>query len=1505
MLLSNGIHWEKVFSIPRSLARWINAPTSGLELTYDNIARNHGGLFRGKWSLSVRSYRSTPIPKESASGGNAPMERTMCAVTMNDNVFALLEDISAPTRLESSVTRDDEKRKSLPVESHPTHYRTTYITVHPPQSLDMLLAQIRAPWKSARQASGQSTGLNPTQVPIQLSIEGSVFSIGTDWLVRAGNVFLAGGTVRGMLIEAEYLPLHVMPVQSLDGTSELLSNLLTSLLPRVPDAKTVAVTIPPGQWDEVLYTGSTIVSDLEPKTDDPVDDIVDDIYVYGHPSNHYRIGDWHGRFIRPLNQYQALYSTSQLRTSQKSLSGPLHFYQNKQLELYASRKVHPLTLRQLVFFGKSMNEERLIKSANYVRTELPVRIAHRIRDMQALPYVVVTREGVAKVYEIDQACTIISRFRRYPHINTLKENDDFCHFLRNLLDEQSVNRFVPSRHPESIFRALVGFSSSSTRPTRFIHETGHDRANPIDNHRLENIGIIYTDICLKSSIERCLSLLKLFPHTVIDSDPTFLEYGANSVEKWPELIIDGEPNTRFSYIKEHLEYIIFELLKNALRFTILHNKHSGKPMPIVRATIVAGPDDVSVRISDQGGGLYTNPHIRLPSDLFSFSHVRNAGRLDDVRLDALRGAILSPKGIKGTVHEQVELGPDRDGDANLDLQERIKFAQVPSRVGIGLPMSNVYAGYRNVILFSTNPSLMLTYSSYFGGSLQLVPMDGWGTDVYVRLPRLHLRMPDENETRAEKIGAKTKERKRGKEKAKGMVDEESKTVNDKRRENEVTEGIVDQSKNTNDILGDVTEMRLPQSKERGVVKTLREERLQEGLTVAHSDTPFQTLLAPLSAPASEYRLNNEEMSEHESEKGSRWCGDLGKETSVSIHTTSKNIDTNMPVIQSINVSDLPDFVPNRLDAEDARIPILSDNAHFPPIIDLTGSPESKLGPPIYPFTSLQNRHRPIPHIAVSQGALIEQNTLRNKISADRIGNPSRKVFTPPPGSQERPIELISPLKSAVEVTTSSLTSRPQFNKTASQGLERKPVKIHPFFRRTANNATVDEDVNDRSLLFVGNTDAITYESTKVRTEKGKRNKDKSGEEERRNNDKGAEKTDVILSPCPRERAFFGDLTSKSADSTSTLRSNSIGVEGVACPPQYSILLKARALQARWPNSQNQHVMESHRLEKGRSPFPRRIKRTSKNKEIETTRMSLAKQLGLSDELVLDTTFRIASSNSSSTTQPEDAVQSMPHEHREHPMIARILSCIEQKNGKGRRRSAEDPDAEIPFDCRMWTTKWKPRHAAEALGNESQTLYLREWLKALAIRDQERSAAVTKENTEEDEGKVGTQRKRNRSKKRKEQGVKRRVVIRSISKRKRRRIGSEEDEDEDMSWIVDDNGKEDEDEKGANKDEGDWIPNEGKSQGSDYNNRYEEEFSKRLTNTILLVGAPGTGKTSAVYICAEELGWEVFEVYPGIGRRAGLNIVGLIGDVGKNHIVGKVSDDGIGTNVIAIMAWIFV
>lgn len=69
-----------------------------------------------------------------------------------------------------------------------------------------------------------------------------------------------------------------------------------------------------------------------------------------------------------------------------------------------------------------------------------------------------------------------------------------------------------------------------------------------------------------------------------------------------------------------------------------------------------------------------------------------------------------------------------------------------------------------------------------------------------------------------------------------------------------------------------------------------------------------------------------------------------------------------------------------------------------------------------------------------------------------------------------------------------------------------------------------------------------------------------------------------------------------------------------------------------------------------------------------------------------------------------------------------------------------------------------------------------------------------------------------------------------------------------------------------------------------------DFRGRLANAILLIGPPGTGKSAAVHAVTTELGWDVFEVYPGIAKRTAGNLFSLVGDVGKNHMVVKSKDE---------------
>lgn len=178
-----------------SLARWINAPTSGLELVKQNIIHNHGGVDRGRWFLSIRSYRS--IFNSTRTPQLASTDRNMCALTMNNSVFVLLEDPVAPTRAEFLQAQAGDHG---PV-NDPPHYRHTFVTVGPSGALEQLLAQLRARWLSTRQVTSSAGRPQNQASSQQLIIDGHIFSIGTDWLVRVGNVVLAGGAVKGMLLE--------------------------------------------------------------------------------------------------------------------------------------------------------------------------------------------------------------------------------------------------------------------------------------------------------------------------------------------------------------------------------------------------------------------------------------------------------------------------------------------------------------------------------------------------------------------------------------------------------------------------------------------------------------------------------------------------------------------------------------------------------------------------------------------------------------------------------------------------------------------------------------------------------------------------------------------------------------------------------------------------------------------------------------------------------------------------------------------------------------------------------------------------------------------------------------------------------------------------------------------------------------------------------------------------------------------------------------------------------
>ncbi|KAG8833851.1 hypothetical protein FRC17_009968 [Serendipita sp. 399] len=348
-------------------------------------------------------------------------------------------------------------------------------------------------------------------------------------------------------------------------------------------------------------------------------------------------------------------------------------------------------------------------------------IAHRIRDMQNLPYVVVTEEHVAQVYNL--YWTAFEKLRNYPKVNNMQDNDRFCEFLREILNEHAAaiptlslglsisSPYLDSDELDSFMRRML-VSRISRRVLAEHHlaltEDLMAKKTSGDNQDA-NVGVIFTKLSVKRCFDKFIRLLA--------SDETMTnrlrqDSLLRGMEKLPEIIVDGDLHTTFSYIREHLEYVILELLLNALRATAIQMKASSLPIPgVIRATITSDEDDVYIRISDQGGGLMLM-ETQTPADLYSFSHHRNDTRMRDDRLVALQHFSQRKGGLWGTVHERFST-PGSESEANEDSKED----EEPPPMGMGLPLSNIYV-------------------TYFGGKLELLSMDGWGTDVYIKLPRL-------------------------------------------------------------------------------------------------------------------------------------------------------------------------------------------------------------------------------------------------------------------------------------------------------------------------------------------------------------------------------------------------------------------------------------------------------------------------------------------------------------------------------------------------------------------------------------------------------------------------------------------------------------------------------------------------------------------------------------------------------------------------------------------------
>ena len=347
--------------------------------------------------------------------------------------------------------------------------------------------------------------------------------------------------------------------------------------------------------------------------------------------------------------------------------------------------------------------------------------------MQTLPYVVLSNPHLSHTYELYYKA--FERFRRVPEIQTLDDNDRYCKIIKemlemhlsviprlaigvlevqNIMSADALDKFMTTLLKSRISRRVI--CEQHLALTETFHSPWHfPDASVQTQGDADLVGEIFLRCNGKEIVEKCASSTSAVMRAAYGSDCAI-----------PEIKIIGEPDATFPYIQSHLEYIIGELLRNSMQALAEQHRNTGqKPAPI-EVLICETPQHVMFRFSDEGGGI---PKDVLPH-LWSFSKgprkhekLKNLHRVP--RMAATMQELQTPSSPGGTANGYSS--PIRsNGEDNKPRNSSLSSltGRPPNlRLGIGLPMSRIYA-------------------EYWAGSLEMHSLEGYGTDAFLQISKL-------------------------------------------------------------------------------------------------------------------------------------------------------------------------------------------------------------------------------------------------------------------------------------------------------------------------------------------------------------------------------------------------------------------------------------------------------------------------------------------------------------------------------------------------------------------------------------------------------------------------------------------------------------------------------------------------------------------------------------------------------------------------------------------------
>ncbi|OZJ02337.1 hypothetical protein BZG36_04592 [Bifiguratus adelaidae] len=423
----------------------------------------------------------------------------------------------------------------------------------------------------------------------------------------------------------------------------------------------------------------------------------------------------------------------------------------EKIKYFAEFPQTGVSLHQMVMFGQTPTQGTLFKASQFlhactlpslqplltfnVTEELPVRLAHRVKELEELPHNLNNMPSVIKVKEWyaqsfqdlvelpppEISSKVREQLKAAAHRKNgatvqLPSNTPNLANTRNYKNGSSKHTSVPLSH--RYYSAIDEFDwppeiiKYNVTLVKTIEAIKH-RHDPVvttmgilefKEHRSSNV--VDTDIQAfldRFYMSRIGIRMLIGQHVALNRGPPRADYvgiictrtnleeiareaidnarficeDAYGLFKAPEVQLYCDKSIEFMYVPSHLSHMLFELLKNSLRAVVEVYGDSAEDYPPIKLIVAEGKEDITIKISDEGGGI---PRSGIPL-VWTYMY---------------------------TTAEAQKLDPDFSAS---------DFKAPMAGFGYGLPISRLYA-------------------RYFGGDLKLISMEGYGTDVYLHLNRL-------------------------------------------------------------------------------------------------------------------------------------------------------------------------------------------------------------------------------------------------------------------------------------------------------------------------------------------------------------------------------------------------------------------------------------------------------------------------------------------------------------------------------------------------------------------------------------------------------------------------------------------------------------------------------------------------------------------------------------------------------------------------------------------------